>query len=77
MSKFKFLGLNPINLFGIIIVIIIFIMGLGMLLSNMYTEIISGRYRTILGVIFIIYSLLRAIRIYQNFTNTEVDEDIV
>ncbi len=57
--------MHPMNIFSLVMIIIILVIGIGMLTTNINLELISGSNRTILGCIFLLYAVVRGIRFYQ------------
>ena len=66
--------MHPMNLFSLIMIIIIIFIGIGMLITPYFKEIIWGTNRTILGWIFIVYAGIRGIRFYQLIKAKEDEE---
>lgn len=52
--------------FGYVMVLFYLVLGLGFLLTNIFQEFIStGGWRTLLGILLILYSIFRGFRIYK------------
>lgn len=52
--------------FGYVMVLFYLVIGLGFLLTNVFQEFIAdGKWRTILGILLILYSIFRAFRILK------------
>ncbi len=65
MSLMNTKWMHPMNLFSLTMILIITIIGLLFLFTHLYSEIIAGTNRKILGVIFLVYASIRFIRFYQ------------
>lgn len=68
--------LHPMNLFSLLMILLIISIGIGLLVTNYYQAVISGKNRVILGVVFLIYASIRSIRFYQ-IINAAEDEEIL
>ena len=61
--------------FGYVMVLFYLALGLGFLLTNVFSEFISaGILRVSLGLLLILYSIFRAFRIYKQNKNEKHDE---
>jgi hypothetical protein len=53
--------------FGLVMVLVILFLGIGLLLTDVAYDTISGSRRTWMGVIFLVYAGFRAIRVYMQY----------
>jgi hypothetical protein len=60
---------------GALMSILIFVMGIGLLTTKALYETIPPPNRTYIGIIFIIYSIFRGIRVYQQIKRLKQNEN--
>lgn len=60
---------------GALMSILILVMGIGLLATNALYETIPPPNRMYIGIIFIIYSIFRGVRVYQQYKRLKQNEN--
>lgn len=60
---------------GALMSVLILVMGIGLLATKALYETIPPPNRTYIGIIFIIYSIFRGVRVYQQFKRLKQNEN--